>query len=318
MKFDKHHLWSLVGLAAVVLSGWLLFEQLDELSLADVLAALGALGTRDWLLCTLSAFAAYAALAGYDRVALLQLQRRVPWAFIAAASFTAYAIGHNLGASVVSGGLVRYRAYRSKGLTPAEIALLIGFCSFTFGLAVISLGGLVLLIEPGLPQRFLPAAPRWLGPLVGAALLGLIALYLLGSHLRLQVVRIRRHVLRLPTPAVAWRQVLIAPLETAAAAAIIYFALPDAGNPGFVIVLGVFLASFSAALLSHAPGGLGVLELVFLLGLPEIRPADLIAALLVFRLLYLLLPFAVSILLVAWFEHGQWMQRWTSRRAESK
>ena len=33
-----------------------------------------------------------------------------------------------------------------------------------------------------------------------------------------------------------------------------------------MIVLGAFLASFSAALLSHAPGGLGVLELIFVAG----------------------------------------------------
>ncbi len=51
-----------------------------------------------------------------------------------------------------------------------------------------------------------------------------------------------------------------------------------------MVILGIFLISFSAALISHAPGGLGVLELVFVMGLPDMNPADVIAALLVFRL----------------------------------
>src|SRR5690606_16214234 len=101
------------------------------------------------------------------------------------------------------------------------------------------------------------------------------------------------------------RQLIIGPLELIAGAAIIYFALPDAGNPGFIIVLGIFLISFSVALLSHAPGGLGVLELMFVLGLSEMAPEDVLAALLVFRLFYLLIPFALALLVVSAFERSQ-------------
>ena len=94
----------------------------------------------------------------------------------------------------------------------------------------------------------------------------------------------------------------------------IYFAMTSASNPGFLLVLGIFLASFSAALVSHAPGGLGVLEVVFLLALPDVNPADVIAALLVFRLFYLLIPFALSLVIVLLFEHDQWLQRWRLAR----
>ena len=98
------------------------------------------------------------------------------------------------------------------------------------------------------------------------------------------------------------RQLLAAPLELLGAAGIIYFALPEAGNPGFAVVAGVFLASFSAALLSNAPGGLGVLEFVFLKAMPDIPAAQVIAALLVFRLLYLLIPLAFASIVVVIFE----------------
>jgi uncharacterized membrane protein YbhN (UPF0104 family) len=105
------------------------------------------------------------------------------------------------------------------------------------------------------------------------------------------------------------RQLLAGPLELAGAAAIIYFALPEAGNPGYLVVLGVFLASFSLALLSHAPGGLGVLEMTFIAALPELATVDVLAALIVFRSLYLLIPFALSLIVVAVFEYGQLVKR---------
>ncbi|MBJ7546391.1 UPF0104 family protein, partial [Pseudomonas sp. OA3] len=61
--------------------------------------------------------------------------------------------------------------------------------------------------------------------------------------------------------------------------------------------------------LSHAPGGLGVLEVTFLAALPEIPAADVLAALIVFRVFYLLLPFALSLLVVLGFEWTQWKRK---------
>jgi uncharacterized membrane protein YbhN (UPF0104 family) len=88
-------------------------------------------------------------------------------------------------------------------------------------------------------------------------------------------------------------------------AAIIYFCLPAEGNPGFITVVGVFVASFSMAIVSHAPGGLGVLEYVFLTGLDDMDHAQVLAALIVFRLLYLLLPFAAALIIVLVFERSE-------------
>ena len=106
-------------------------------------------------------------------------------------------------------------------------------------------------------------------------------------------------------------------MELIGAAAIIYFTLPTAGNPGFLIILGIFLVSFSAALISHAPGGLGVLELVFLTGLPDMDQADVLAALIIFRLFYLLIPFALSLLVVLYFERSQLLLRWYKKDGEA-
>lgn len=105
------------------------------------------------------------------------------------------------------------------------------------------------------------------------------------------------------------RQLLAGPIELMCAAAIIHFALPEVNHPGYLIVLGIFLVSFSLALVSHAPGGLGVLEITFIAGMPEIPTVDVLAALIVFRSFYLLLPFAISLFVVLAFEGNHWNER---------
>lgn len=301
----RDYFWPVVGLAAVGFSIWLLYHELRGISIDDVTTALVNIAPLDWVFAAGGAVLAYAALAGYDRIALLHLGRKVDWLFITVTSFTTYALSHNIGASVLSGAVIRYRAYATKGLSASEVGVLVALCSFTFALGTILLGGIVLLIEPDLPARFVDMMPVEASATTGALLLALVALYVFGSWLQLRPLKLGLLELHYPRLGVVARQLMIGPVELIGAAAIIYFALPDAGNPGFAVVLGIFLASFSLALLSHAPGGIGVLELVFVAGLSEMDAADVLAALLVFRLLYLVIPFVAAIGVVVVFERRQ-------------
>lgn len=305
----KKFFWPVVGLAAVAFSIWLLYHELRGLSLDELWDSLMAISARDWTLSIAATLLAYAALAGYDHLALLHLKKRIGWVYITLCSFTTYALAHNIGASVFSGSVVRYRAYSAKGLTGAEVGVLVAFCSFTFALGTMMLTGIVLVIEPSLAERFVDMLPMEASAGLGWLILALVGLYVVGSALRLRPLRIGSFELHYPALPIVSRQLVIAPLELIGAGAIIYFALPEAGNPGFVIVLGIFLISFSAALLSHAPGGLGVLELIFITGLSDMDPADVLAALLVFRLLYLIIPFILSLFVILAFERTQLVQQ---------
>lgn len=302
----KKYFWPVIGAVTIAVSAWLLYKELRGLSLDDLHDSLAQIPTHRWVLAGLCTLVAYAALAGYDRIALMHLGRKVNWLFITLASFTAYALSHNVGASVISGGMVRYRAYSSKGLTAREIGGLIALCSFTFLLGTFLLAGMVLVAEPDITARFGDLLPMEASTVTGLVILVLVNLYALASLLRLKPLRIRSFQVTYPAPAVVLSQLVVGPMELIGAAGIIYFALPEVGNPGFVVVLGIFLVSFSAALISHAPGGLGVLELVFVMGLPDMNQADVIAALLVFRLFYLLIPLAIALLVIPVFERTQY------------
>lgn len=305
----KKYIWPLVGLAAVAFSVWLLYHELRGLSLDELWDSLLAISSRDWILAIAATLLAYGALAGYDRLALMHLRRNVGWLYVTVCSFTTYALSHNIGASVFSGSVVRYRAYTAKGLSGGEVGVLVAFCSFTFALGTIMLTGFVLILEPELSERFVDVLPVEASSLTGAILLGLVALYVLGSALHFRPLKIGSFQIQYPRLPIVLRQLVVAPLELIGAAAIIYFALPEAGNPGYMVILGIFLISFSAALLSNAPGGLGVLELVFITGLSEMDPAAVLAALLVFRLLYLIIPFVIALFVVLGFERTQLAHR---------
>lgn len=301
----KRYFWPAVGLAAVAFSIWILLHELRGISLDDVWDSLMAISSTHWALSALSAVVAYAALAGYDHIALLHIGKRVSWLFVTLCSFTTYALSHNIGGSVFSGAVIRYRAYVTKGLTGQEVGVLVAVCWFTFVLSTITVGAIVLILVPGLLDRFSDLGLREFSGLTGMLLLVPVIAYVFCSWLNLRPLRIASLQIHYPRLPIVARQLIIGPLELFAAGAIIYFALPEAGNPGYLVVLGVFLVSFSVAQISHAPGGLGVLEVVFLMGLPDMEAVDVLAALLVFRLFYLIVPLIISLGVVLLFERAQ-------------
>lgn len=308
----KHYFWPTVGGIAVIFCGWMLYRELRGMTWASLVEGFAAIPAERWVYAIVATMIAYLALAEYDRIALIHLKRKFKWWFVAVASFTTYSLSHNIGASLVSGAIIRFRAYGSRGLSPGEIGVLVGITTFTFLIGAALIGGVVLILRPEVLQRYFDV-PDWAAFVVGGLLLAVVAFYLIGSLFHFKPLAIGRFHLNYPKPEVVIRQMIVGPLELASAAAIIYFCLPDAGNPGFLTVLGIFVASFSLAIVSHAPGGLGVLEYVFLTGLDDMEPAGVLAALIVFRVLYLLLPFALALVVVLVFERSEWR-----RKAEEK
>ena len=209
MKRTLDFAWPILGILAVLFSGWLLYSELKTISAADIIASLAAIPLSRWCLAILSTFVAYAALAWYDRIALLHLQKPLGWGFISLVSFTTYALSHNIGASVLSGAAVRYRAYSTKGLVSAEIAVLVALCSFTFLLGTLMLGGIVLIGEPNLFVRLFDL-PLWTARIVGVLFLLFVFLYVLGSILQFKPISIGSFQVFYPRPEIVMRQLFAA------------------------------------------------------------------------------------------------------------
>ena len=248
---------------------------------------------------------AYLVLAIYDKLGSIYAGRPVSWPKSFLASFCGYSLAHNLGFAAVSGAAVRYRLYSAWGLTPLEIAKVVGFTSLTFGLGGMALGGLVLLVEPEVVPWFGSHLPHWALQAMVVPLWGIVAAYVVLSRFK-RHVRIFRHEIDLPEPRMALMQTVLATVDVAITAAIFYTLLPPAEGLTFLRFVGIYLAAYAAGIAAIVPGGLGVFDGAILLGLQPYMPApEVIGALLVFRLYYYIIPLFISGGLFVSFELGQ-------------
>ena len=72
-----------------------------------------------------------------------------------------------------------------------------------------------------------------------------------------------------------------------------YLLVPDNPNIDFVSLAVVFILATLLGFASHAPGSLGVFDAAMLVALPQFGKEELLASLLMFRILYFLIPFAI-------------------------
>ncbi len=111
-----------------------------------------------------------------------------------------------------------------------------------------------------------------------------------------------RFTLRAPSLPVLIGQAIFSLGDICFAALTLYLLLPS-GEIGFLPFLGIFAAATMAGILSHVPGGVGVFETVVLAALPASVPVETAAAaLLLFRLIYFILPFVLALAVLALYE----------------
>ena len=235
----------------------------------------------------------YLVLAGYDLLAFEYIGKSLPTRQIVGVSLLAYAIAHNVGFAMLSGASVRYRFYSRWGVTAEELSRLVFSYSVTFWLGLLALGGLAFVISPMPGVEALPGHQLIAG--IGWLLMGTVAAYLVATAVRREPIRIYGFSLPLPTPALATRQLLISALDWTLAGAALYVVLPSSELP-FATFLGSYLVAVLLGMASHVPGGVGVFEgLMVLLLKPFIASGQLLPALVVYRVVYYLVPLTLAL-----------------------
>ena len=104
---------------------------------------------------------------------------------------------------------------------------------------------------------------------------------------------------KLPGGPLTLFQIAIGIVDLACCAAAMYMLVPDDPHVGFVTVAVIFVAATLLGFASHAPGGLGVFDAAMLVALWQFDKGDLLAGLLLFRLLYYIIPFVLSLAVLA-------------------
>ncbi|MFI4889069.1 MAG: bifunctional lysylphosphatidylglycerol flippase/synthetase MprF [Steroidobacterales bacterium] len=292
---------TLLGLSVFVLVLFFMHRLLGEYHWHDILASIRGISREALWRAVALAIAGYGCLSLYEMLAVNFAGARLPIRRTLAISLMAYGIGHTFGTSTLSGGAIRYRAYTLLGLGPKQIATIIAFGTLTFALGAAVLLGASLLAESELSAQILHL-PVLLVRVAGIALIGAAFSYVLVIMGRSEPVCIRGVALKLPRTRVAVAQVLVACGDLLCAAGVLYVLLPAQAQIGFLSFAGIYLLGIAAGIVSTVPGGVGVFEGVLLLLLSAAPRDRLLGALLAYRAIYYLVPFAVALTLLAWHE----------------
>ena len=287
-------LGSILGALLFAAALWVLRHELRAYSYREVMDALRALPHWRLALGFLLTAASYLVLTGYDALAFRYLGLALRYRQIALASFLGYAFSHNVGASFIGGGAVRFRLYSSWGLSATEIATIVAFNGITFWLGFLLLAGIALVFEPPalLPALGLSARA---GPVLGAVGLGVVAAYVAWSAFRRTPLRWGTFELRIPPLPLTAVQIALSAFDWTLAAGVLYVLLPASRTLTFADFLGAFLLAQMAGLASHLPGGLGVFETVIVLLLASHLPGSaVLGSLVAYRVLYYLLPLVLA------------------------
>ena len=249
----------------------------------------------------MTTLAGYLFLAGYDWSALRHIGKPLPLPVAMTGGLMAYAFGNTIGLSAISGGAVRWRVYSGLGLDGYDIAAISTFTAASFGIAASLIGFTALAVHPGALGPIVPLPPGTVRLLAVAAILAVV-LPLLWASITRRELRIGRFRLHAPTLGVLGTQLVICLGDITFSALTLYILLPDSGI-GFPTFLAVFASATMAGVLSHVPGGVGVFESVIIAAMPAGVAIDKVAAaLLLFRLIYFLCPFALALMLLAIYE----------------
>ena len=314
----KRHGMTVFGLLLLAAAIYVAHKEFRDLSVAQIRAALQAIPATTLWIAAGWTMLAYAVLTVYDRLGSVYAGHPVSYRRTSLASFCAYTLAHNLGFAAVSGAAVRYRFYAAWGLPPLAIAKVVAFTSLTFGLGGLALGGLVLVVEPEVVPGLGDHVPHWLMQALGVLMWALVAAYITMSRIRSHVT-LFGHTVALPGFRMALAQTVLASVDVAVTAMIFYALLPAAEGLTFLHFLGIYIAAYIAGIAASLPGGIGVFDLAIIIGLrPWLSEAEVVGALLVFRLYYYIVPLFLAGMLFAGFEVAQRRHMFARLAAEQR
>src|ERR1700730_9431888 len=252
----------------------------------------------------------YLALTSYDGLALRQLKIRVPYKTSSLASFTSYAISFTLGFPLITAGTVRYWIYSQVGLTASKVASLTVIAGVTYWFGSIIVLGAGLAYHANAISKINHFYPL-INALIGVAVLGAVLAYLIWVTIRHRHVSVKGFQLELPGLGLSLGQIALGVIDQCAAAGVLYVLLPGHAGLDFFTFAATYVFACILGVASNAPGGIGVFEAAMLKAVPVASEEALLASLVLFRVIYYLVPFLFALALLGAHES---FRRWNSLR----
>lgn len=295
------------SIAIIAIAASVLWRKLSGIDPSEVAAGFSAIHGSALLLAGLCTAGVLLAIAVYEVQMLRYLRPQAGWQRPFVTALMAFPIGHAVGLGAFSGGAIRYRIYSAAGYGAADIGKLVLLSVMPYGAGLGLLAGVAMLVATaGVAQAL--HLTELVVTMIGA---GLVATHALYTGLVLGRVRPLGSwfpTFELPSPRLTVIQYALGVVEVLCAVAVLYVLLPPAANIGFAAFVAVYVTAVSAGALSGVPAGLGVFESILLVTLTGVPAESLLGAVLAYRLVYELLPFATGLLLLLAYE------AWAPRR----
>src|SRR5580658_4482642 len=299
--FTKWIGWKRLGIAAslliIALAIRTLLHTLKRVDASVVVTALEDITSSHIALAALCVVCAFCTLTFYDFFALRTIgKKHVPYRIAALSSFTSYSIGHNIGATVFTGGAIRFRIYSDYGLSAVDVAKICFLSGLTFWLGNTFVLGIGMAWHPWAASA-MDQLPPAINRLIAIGVIGAIAAYFVWLTLGEERRELGQNgwMVRLPSAPLTLVQILIGVVDLGFCAMAMYLLMPAQPDIDFISLAVVFILATLLGFASHAPGSIGVFDAAMLVALPEFGREQLLATLVVFRILYFMIPFGTAI-----------------------
>jgi glycosyltransferase 2 family protein len=317
--------WKRLGVAAslaiIAVAITTLVRTLKGVDTGVILVALTNISPHHIALAALCVVSAFCTLTFYDFFALRTIgKKHVPYRIAALSSFTSYSIGHNIGATVFTGGAIRFRIYSDYGLSAVDVAKICFLSGLTFWLGNAFVLGIGMAWHPWAASA-MDQLPDAINRLIAFGVISAIVAYFVWLVLGKERRELGQNgwMVRLPSAPLTLVQVLIGVVDLSFCALAMYLLMPAQPHIDFISLAVVFILATLLGFASHAPGSIGVFDAAMLVALPQFGKEELLATLVVFRILYFMIPFGIAISIMGTRE--LWLSvvlPWQARRKQSE
>lgn len=293
---------------------WIVRAKLKHITWAQIVESVENIPPSQILLAIMITALNFVVLTGYDWIAVTYLKKKLSISKIMVGAVVGYAFSNVVG-WMLGGTAVRYRMYRRWGFSFMDIVAFISLLTVTFWMGMFLLAGIAFVMLPvQLPDEY--QDKLYFEPIVfGYVFLAVILSYLMATLLIRKPLKIGGQEYSFPPMNLSLLQLVVSAADFALASLVLYILLPD-GTANYSTVLVSYLAAMIVAVTLHVPGGFGVLEVIVLdlLTKNEVTPSnELIVAvtcgLLLFRVVYYLIPGLIALVMFLWQEVIFWRQK---------
>ena len=302
LKKYLKHFGHLLVFAIFCLAIYLLYHKLKQYSLEQISDSLSQISSWRLWVCFLATIGSYIILVGYDWLAIKAIHKSLPLPKVCLVSFVGQAVSYNFGA-LLGGTAVRYRLYSTWNFSVTEIVKLVLMLAVTFWVGVLGMCGLFFMVSPPhIPEQLVEHLPFANLQILGAILFLIAAAYMCACFVVRKSVHLFGKEFSFPPPKLAVAQLIVASVDIVAAAFCMYILLPGHLNVSFGEFIPSYLLAQVAVVLTHVPGGVGIFELIIIHLTQTDQTQVVFAAVLLFRLIYYILPLLLAALIFAGYE----------------